>query len=112
MSCSNGNPPLRRSLISSDREADHKWNTKGRDGDDPSARGVSIPGQRPSWLKARLPTGGTYEEMKRLVMEGRNSIDIADRARVEGIADIRQSALKKCRDGMLSIVEMNRVTQE
>ena len=52
------------------------------------------------------------EEMKRLVMEGRNSIDIADQAEREGIPDIRQSALKKVRDGMTSIEEMNRVTQE
>jgi type IV pilus assembly protein PilB len=52
------------------------------------------------------------EEMKRLVMEGRNSIDIADQAAQESIPDIRQSALKKCRDGMLSLAEMNRVTQE
>lgn len=52
------------------------------------------------------------EEMKRLVMEGKNSIDIADQAAREGIPDIRQSALKKVRDGMTSIDEMNRVTQE
>lgn len=52
------------------------------------------------------------EPMKRLVMEGRNSIDIADQARKEGIPDIRQSALKKVADGMTSIAEMNRVTQE
>ncbi len=67
MSCGNGPPPLRRSLISPEQERDHKWNTKGRDGDDVAARGVNIPGQRPSWLKAKLPSGGTYEEMKRLV---------------------------------------------
>jgi type IV pilus assembly protein PilB len=52
------------------------------------------------------------EPMKRLVMEGRNAIDIADQARKEGIPDIRQSALKKVADGMTSIAEMNRVTQE
>jgi type IV pilus assembly protein PilB len=52
------------------------------------------------------------EEMKRLVMEGRNAIDLADRAAHEGIPDIRQSALKKVRDGVTSIDEMNRVTQE
>ncbi len=52
------------------------------------------------------------EPMKRLVMEGRNSIDIADQALSEGIPDIRQSALKKVADGMLDIAEMNRVTQE
>ena len=52
------------------------------------------------------------EAMKRLVMEGRNAIDIADQARKEGIPDIRMSALKKVADGMTDIVEMNRVTQE
>ncbi len=52
------------------------------------------------------------EEMKRLVMEGRNSIDLADQAQREGVPDIRQSAIKKVKDGMLSIEEMNRVTQE
>ena len=45
-------------------------------------------------------------------MEGRNAIDLADQAQKEGIPDIRQSALKKVRDGMTSIEEMNRVTQE
>ncbi|MDH3314794.1 MAG: type IV-A pilus assembly ATPase PilB [Gammaproteobacteria bacterium] len=52
------------------------------------------------------------EEMERMVMEGRNAIDIADQARREKIPDIRQSALKKVKDGLLSIEEMNRVTQE
>ena len=52
------------------------------------------------------------EEMKRLVMEGKNSIDLADQGQKEGIPDIRQSAIKKVKDGMLSIDEMNRVTQE
>jgi len=52
------------------------------------------------------------EPMKRLVMEGKNAIDIADQARKEGIPDIRQSARKKVADGMLDIAEMNRVTQE
>ncbi len=52
------------------------------------------------------------EPMKRLVMEGKNSIDIADQAMKEGIPDIRMSALKKVSDGMMDIAEMNRVTQE
>ncbi|MDX1528861.1 MAG: type IV-A pilus assembly ATPase PilB [Gammaproteobacteria bacterium] len=52
------------------------------------------------------------EEMERMVMEGRNAIDIADQARREGIPDLRQSGLKKVKDGVLSIEEMNRVTQE
>ncbi|MFT5448098.1 MAG: type IV pilus assembly protein PilB [Gammaproteobacteria bacterium] len=52
------------------------------------------------------------EPMKRLVMEGKTSIDIADQSLKEGIPDIRMSALKKVADGMTSIAEMNRVTQE
>ncbi len=52
------------------------------------------------------------EEMRRMVMEGRNAIDIADQARREGVPDIRESALKKCRDGVIDIKEMNRVTLE
>lgn len=52
------------------------------------------------------------EEMKRLIMEGRNSIDLADQARKEGISDLRQSGLKKVMDGVTSLEEVNRVTQE
>jgi type IV pilus assembly protein PilB len=52
------------------------------------------------------------KEIERLIMEERTSIDIADQARREGIPDIRQSAIKKVKDGMTSIEEMNRVTQE
>ncbi len=52
------------------------------------------------------------EEMRRLVMEGRNAIDIADQAAREGIPDIRQSGLKKVKDGLLDLKELNRVTQE
>ncbi len=52
------------------------------------------------------------DAMQRLVMEGKNSIDLADQAQKEGIPDIRQSGIKKVRDGMMSIDELNRVTQE
>jgi len=52
------------------------------------------------------------EEMKRLVMEGRNAIDLADQAQREGIWDIRQSGIQKVKDGLTSIKELNRVTQE
>lgn len=52
------------------------------------------------------------EEMKRLIMEGRNSIDIADQAAREGIWDIRTAGIKKVKDGFTSIEELNRVTQE
>ena len=52
------------------------------------------------------------DEMKRLVMEGRNAIDLADQARREGIWDIRQAGINKVKDGFTSIEELNRVTQE
>ena len=52
------------------------------------------------------------EEMKRLIMEDANAISLADQAAKENIPDIRQSALKKVKDGMTDIHEINRVTQE
>jgi type IV pilus assembly protein PilB len=52
------------------------------------------------------------DEMRRLIMEGRNAIDLADQARREGIRDIRQSALLKVKHGITSIQEINRVTLE
>jgi type IV pilus assembly protein PilB len=52
------------------------------------------------------------ETMKRLIMEGRNAMDLADQARIEGIPDLRASGLKKVRDGVTSLKEVNRVTSE
>ncbi len=52
------------------------------------------------------------EEMGRLIMSGANSIDLADQARKEGVADLRQSALKKVKDGLISLEEANRVTKD
>jgi type IV pilus assembly protein PilB len=52
------------------------------------------------------------EEMKRLIMEGRNAIDLADQAAREGIPDLRRSGLKKVKDGITSLKEVNRVTLE
>ncbi len=46
----------------------------------------------------------------RIIMEGGNSIDIADQAKKEGVADLRESARKKVRDGIMSLEEANRVT--
>jgi type IV pilus assembly protein PilB len=39
-------------------------------------------------------------------------LEIADQTRREGIPDIRQSALKKVKDGITSIEEINNVTME
>lgn len=52
------------------------------------------------------------EEMTRLIMNGANSIDLADQARKEGIPDLRRSALKKIMAGLISLEEANRVTKD
>jgi type IV pilus assembly protein PilB len=52
------------------------------------------------------------QEMGRLIMGGANSLDLADQARVEGIDDLRRSALKKIMQGLISLEEANRVTKD
>jgi type IV pilus assembly protein PilB len=52
------------------------------------------------------------DAMKRLIMSGANAIELADLSRSEGIADIRQSGLKKVLDGITSLEEINSVTME
>jgi type IV pilus assembly protein PilB len=52
------------------------------------------------------------DAMKRLIMQGANAVALADQAQQEGIADIRRSGLKKAKDGITSIEEINRVTME
>jgi type IV pilus assembly protein PilB len=51
------------------------------------------------------------EAMKHLIriMEGRNAIAIGDQARNEGIADLRESGLKKVKKGLTSLEELDRV---
>ena len=51
-------------------------------------------------------------DMGRLVMDGKNAMDIADHAQKEGISDLRQSALKKARVGIISLQELERVTKD
>lgn len=52
------------------------------------------------------------EEMGRLIMGGANSLDLADQAAKEGIDDLRRSALKKIKQGLISLEEANRVTKD
>lgn len=52
------------------------------------------------------------QEMKRLVMEGRNAMDLGDQARREGIPDLREGGIRKVKEGITSLEEVNRVTQE
>jgi type IV pilus assembly protein PilB len=50
------------------------------------------------------------EAMGRILMEGGNAMDIADQAQKEGIKDLRQSALKKVRDGHIDLAQANACT--
>lgn len=52
------------------------------------------------------------EEVGRIIMEGGNAMQIADQAKKEGVSDLRSSALKKVRAGILSLAEANRVTKD
>lgn len=47
-----------------------------------------------------------------IIMNGGNPTDIAAQAQKEGIADLRQSGLKKVREGITSLEEVERVTNE
>ena len=52
------------------------------------------------------------EQIGRIIMEGGNAIQIAEEAKKEGVVDLRTSALKKVKDGVTSLEEINRVTIE
>ncbi len=52
------------------------------------------------------------EEMGRIIMEGGNSLQLAEQAAREGVANLRQSGLKKVKAGITSLEEINRVTKE
>jgi type IV pilus assembly protein PilB len=46
----------------------------------------------------------------RIIMEGGNAMQIADQAKADGIPDLRMAGLKKVKDGVTSLEEVNRVT--
>ena len=52
------------------------------------------------------------EVMGRIIMEGGNSMQIADQAAKEGVIDLRQAGLNKVKEGVTSLEEINRVTIE
>ncbi|MDH5447356.1 MAG: type IV-A pilus assembly ATPase PilB [Gammaproteobacteria bacterium] len=52
------------------------------------------------------------DEMGRIIMAEGNAMQLADQAQKEGIPDLRQSGLKKVKDGFTSLEEVNRVTKE
>ncbi len=52
------------------------------------------------------------EEIGAIIMRGGNALDIEHQARKEGFPDLRASALKKVRDGLTSLEEIERVTNQ
>ncbi len=50
------------------------------------------------------------ETIGRIIMEDGNAMQIAEQATEEGVQDLRQSGLKKVKDGITSLEEINRVT--
>jgi type IV pilus assembly protein PilB len=52
------------------------------------------------------------EAIGRIIMEGGTALQIADQAKKEGIPDLRESGLKKVKDGLTSLEEINRVTKD
>ena len=52
------------------------------------------------------------EDLKRLIIEEANAVQLADQAAKEGVWDIRRSGIQKVADGITSLAEVNRVTVE
>jgi type IV pilus assembly protein PilB len=52
------------------------------------------------------------EEIQRLILTGGNAMEIAAQARREGVADLRESGLRKVKQGLTSIEEVLGVTNE
>jgi type IV pilus assembly protein PilB len=52
------------------------------------------------------------EEMGRTIMEGGNALDLARQAAKDGYLDLRESGLRKVKDGTTSLLELNRVTRD
>ena len=52
------------------------------------------------------------EFISRIIMEGGNAMQIAQRAAVEGIGDVRRSGLAKVGRGLVSLEELNRITAD
>ncbi len=50
------------------------------------------------------------ETIGRIIMEGGNAMQIASHAKEEGVTDLRHSGLRKVKDGITSLEEINRVT--
>ncbi len=52
------------------------------------------------------------DSIARIILEEGNALRIAEQARKEGIADLRESARQKVAAGMTDLIEINRVTKD
>ena len=52
------------------------------------------------------------EDIARIVLAGGNAMQIGEAAHLAGVPNLRQSALLKAKNGLLSLAEMNRVTKD
>jgi type IV pilus assembly protein PilB len=52
------------------------------------------------------------EEIQKIILAGGSALQIAEEARRVGIRDLRQSALLKAKQGLVSLAEINRVTKD
>jgi type IV pilus assembly protein PilB len=52
------------------------------------------------------------EDIQKIILQGGNALQIAQVARQAGINDLRASALKKVKDGVTSLAEIDRVTKD
>jgi type IV pilus assembly protein PilB len=52
------------------------------------------------------------EDMIRIILRNGSALDIAEQARREGVSDLRQSGLRKVRQGITSLEEVEAVTNE
>lgn len=55
---------------------------------------------------------GISRELSRMIMEGKNSLELSDQLRKEGYDTLRMSGMKKAIDGMTSLDEVYRVTTD
>lgn len=52
------------------------------------------------------------ENMRKLILEGGNTMELAAQAKADGINDLRASGLEKVRQGITSLEEIDRVTKD
>jgi type IV pilus assembly protein PilB len=52
------------------------------------------------------------EEIQKIILQGGNTMEIAAAAKAAGVNDLRASALLKVKQGLTSLIEIDRVTKE